>query len=307
MSRFHFPWPRLNHSPSVIPRRKHQQRYQLVGGRRVAADIPYLLPKDVEDANRLDFQHFMLRAALGSLYAPPLRSPKTILDVATGTGRWAIDMAHMFPRAVVTGFDLIPPPADDAEGQAYDPGTRPANYTFVGGDFFEGLPFPSNHFDFVHQRLVYAGVPAGKWLPLIAELVRVTKPGGYVELVEGFILIDAGPATTTIQQACIELTKHRHIDITIGCTLGSMLIHAGIHDVQQRAVYIPIGRKYGRIGMLAEKDILSVFKGIGAQVVANGIMEAEDFNRLYSHMSAEFAETGTVWPVYQAFGKKPLV
>ena len=34
--------------------------------------------------------------------------PRKILDVGTGTGRWAIEMADEFPQAQVIGTDLSP-------------------------------------------------------------------------------------------------------------------------------------------------------------------------------------------------------
>lgn len=43
----------------------------------------------------------MLRYALQGVYAVPLHSPLSILDVACGAGRWAIDMATLFPQANV--------------------------------------------------------------------------------------------------------------------------------------------------------------------------------------------------------------
>jgi ubiquinone/menaquinone biosynthesis C-methylase UbiE len=42
--------------------------------------------------NRLDFQHFILRQAFKGNYAAPIRNPARILDVGTGTGRWATEM-----------------------------------------------------------------------------------------------------------------------------------------------------------------------------------------------------------------------
>jgi ubiquinone/menaquinone biosynthesis C-methylase UbiE len=283
-----------------------KQRFQFIRGRSIVQGIPYLLPKDDEEINRLDFQHFMLRSALGGLCAAPIRYPHAILDVATGTGRWAIDMAKVFPRATVTGLDIIAPPADDASAGTYAPGTRPANYTFQQGDIFAGLPFTSGSFDFVHMRLVYAATPVDKWQPLVEELVRVTKPGGYIELVEGFVLLDVGPATTAIQNAAIELSKRRNIDVTYGKNIGHLLKLCGILNVQERGVSIPVGRQHGRLGALAEQDILSVFKALGNAAVANGILDAEDFNRLYAEMTGELTEAITTWPVFQAFGKKPL-
>ncbi|KAJ6020026.1 hypothetical protein N7499_003325 [Penicillium canescens] len=37
--------------------------------------------------------------------------PQHILDVGTGKGSWAIDVADMFPSATVRGVDLFPPPS----------------------------------------------------------------------------------------------------------------------------------------------------------------------------------------------------
>jgi len=214
-------------------------------------------------------------------------------------------MARAFPRALVTGLDIVPPPADDAATGTYDPANRPANYTFQQGNIFESLPFDHGTFDFVHMRLVYAGTPVDRWQPLVNELIRVTKPGGYVELVEGYVLLGAGPATTMIQNAAIELSKRRGIDVTYGKTIGLLLTQGGLRDVKTHEVHIPVGRQHGRLGMLAEKDILSVFKALGTAAVANDILDAEDFQAGYTAMAGEFGETFTVWPVYQATGRKP--
>jgi methylase of polypeptide subunit release factors len=42
----------------------------------------------------------------GELYEAPIKKPLRIMDVGTGTGIWAIDMADKFPEAEVIGVDL---------------------------------------------------------------------------------------------------------------------------------------------------------------------------------------------------------
>lgn len=42
----------------------------------------------------------------GKLHLAPLQSPQRILDLGTGTGIWAIDIADQYPSAQVIGTDL---------------------------------------------------------------------------------------------------------------------------------------------------------------------------------------------------------
>jgi hypothetical protein len=73
----------------------------LIAGRVRSVGIPYMNARDLEEVNRLDFQHYILRNAFQGLYAVPLRNPRDIVDVGTGTGRWALgarDGAALSPR-----------------------------------------------------------------------------------------------------------------------------------------------------------------------------------------------------------------
>lgn len=62
--------------------------------------------------DRLDFQYDILKIVLdGRNYLAPWSQqnpPRKVLDVATGTGSWAIDMGDEFPEADIVGTDLSP-------------------------------------------------------------------------------------------------------------------------------------------------------------------------------------------------------
>lgn len=46
------------------------------------------------------------------------------------------------------------------------------------------LPFEDNTFDFVKQQLGTTSFTVKDWIHIIKEIVRVTKPGGYIQLIE---------------------------------------------------------------------------------------------------------------------------
>lgn len=58
----------------------------------------------------------------------------------------------------------------------------PSNVQFKVNDTRKGLPFEDGEFDFVYERFQSACYKVGEWPEIIKELVRVTKPGGWIEL-----------------------------------------------------------------------------------------------------------------------------
>lgn len=113
-----------------------------------------MLPNDLTESDRLDAQHYLVRFVFKGNYNVKLDSeaPLKILDVATGTGVWALEMAHEFPKAEVYGVDI---------SAIFPTEIKPNNCHFQLCNILDGLPFPDNTFDFIYQRLlVYALSPA---------------------------------------------------------------------------------------------------------------------------------------------------
>src|SRR5262245_40784850 len=79
----------------------------LQDSRRYLEGSDYQLPKDEAEDDRLDFQHHALFHAIGTHYVAPISPPlRLVLDVGTGTGIWARDIACLHPAAMVIGIDL---------------------------------------------------------------------------------------------------------------------------------------------------------------------------------------------------------
>ncbi|KAJ3081218.1 hypothetical protein HK100_009929, partial [Physocladia obscura] len=83
-----------------------------------------------------------------------------------------------------------------------------------------GLPYEDNTFDFVHQRYLVAGLQKTQFPAVIRELMRVTKPGGWIELVE----LDAtfsrcGPILQDYLTKVAEMFAPRQLDVLAGTNL----------------------------------------------------------------------------------------
>jgi ubiquinone/menaquinone biosynthesis C-methylase UbiE len=277
----------------------------MIAGRLRTVGVPYALPRDTEEINRLDFQHYLLRYAFRGLYAAPIGSPSSVLDVGAGTGRWAREMAELFPQANIVGVDVMPPPADEtAVTGGLD--LRPINYTFVPGNVLESLPFPDAAFDFVHQRLLFLAIPADRWQFVIGELARVTRPGSWVESVESGSGSNCGPAAELLFSWGAQTLARRGIDLHFGPRIAGLFPQAGLTQVQTREIALPFGVHGGRVGSMLATDILNSVKSIGGFIVAAGVATQEQFEQTWAQASADAQTTqfqGTI-PFYLTYGQR---
>jgi SAM-dependent methyltransferase len=217
--------------------------------------VAYMLPRHETEIDRLDVQHYALRAALRGNHAAPLGRPAAILDVGSGTGQWAYDLCLEFPDALVVGLDLVP-------GKV---GHRPPNYRFVKANVLHGLPFADGTFDYVHQRLMVTALPVSTWPGVVRDLLRVTRPGGWVELVEsGNDIEPRGPATSRLFELAAQLAASYELDWkgSVCNVLDGYLRDAGADAVGTQTVPVPIGEWGGQVGSLMASDFRSTFTSL---------------------------------------------
>lgn len=291
-------WRRKPAQKSSAPIAPARERAAQTGGRHFMADVPYILPKDLDESNRLNFQHFMLKTFLKGNYLAPVKRPRDILDVGCGTGRWALDLAAEFPQANVIGVDVAPP--DVTEGTS---GSHADNYTFVQGNVLDRLPFADNSFDFVHQRYLILAIPADRWPHVIAELLRVTRPGGWIELTET-APPEGAPATDQLATWGKQLVARRGIDLGMASQVGPLLTAGGAAAVTARALTIPVGKPGGRIGSMMVVDYASALTSVRSPLATLGIASEREFDAILAQAHQEFDRRAFPQGVYVAFGRK---
>lgn len=280
--------------------------FQFFGDRRHVADAPYVLPKDDKEVQRLDFQHYMLRYLLRGNFATPLKHPTTILDVGCGTGRWAAEMATVFPHANVIGIDLVPPPMEKVNPVTGAMDIRPDNFAFVQSNVLDGLPFADGSFDFTHMRLLVFALPKDRWQDVANELYRVTRPGGWVEWLEGGIATQLpGPACERLNQFANEAAQRRGIDPSYVFRIGEFLQRAGLVNVKSRDIILPAGVRAGRIGQMSVTDYLAVITGMKGPLIAMGVTTPDEFDQTIAQARIELEHGQSYWRFPIAFGQRP--
>lgn len=144
-------------------------------------DTDYKLRRDNRESLRLTTQHYCLTERQGWLLHPDIDEALSkiehpqIVDVATGTGIWAIDAARLYPSATFTGLDI-----SDAQ---YPPTwTWPRNVGFGILDLLGEVPAHlQGKFDVVHCRLLLAAGPSVDKSIFIERFSKLLKPGGWLQ------------------------------------------------------------------------------------------------------------------------------
>lgn len=279
------------------------RRWIWLGGRRMLTTSPYVMPKDKVEENRLDLQHRLYKITIGRNYYPRLRSPRAILDVACGTGIWGREMALEFKRAQVIGFDIDRKPIEASRALLGPTGQFPANFTFLEADALQRFPFEDEQFHFTHARAISPFVPIARWPDVVAEMVRVTRRGSYIELVD-FEMMEKtpSPAFTTLWDALKHLMESRGLHTGAAPYLAQYLRRAGLTQVQERRIIVGTGAQAERQQRLLVTDLLSIVSNVQSIIVRAGIMSEADFSSTLERARAELSQSQVTQPIVFAFG-----
>jgi ubiquinone/menaquinone biosynthesis C-methylase UbiE len=138
----------------------------------------------------------MRRRALPPLVAAArdARRPLRVLDVATGTGRFAAQLAAALPSAELTLLDLSEPYLAFAKRRLAAHGTVRA----VAANA-EAMPLPDASFDAVSCVFLFHEMPKGARRAVMREALRVLRPGGLFAVVDSAQLDDSAELSTFLE------------------------------------------------------------------------------------------------------------
>ncbi|CAG8503751.1 1547_t:CDS:2 [Paraglomus brasilianum] len=285
------------------------EKFVEVGGRRYLNDdtlksLKYYLPSDQKEVERTYDRHFIDKTMWGGNYSAPvsdnLSLGASVLDIGCGAGAWIMNMALDYPVSIFVGIDIAP----------LFPESHPANVAFLKCNIMDGLPFPDNTFDFVRQAFVIICINWRSWKEkVVKELIRVTKPGGYIEIMD-------------IQR---EIVNPGTINEKINAYLEEHFYKAGINrsscagvidtfnEFKDKVIVAPIeertyyfGKKAGRIGEATLKCLVEAYKAM--KIIFTHIMRIteEEFEQMLTDYEKECNEVPLRKERYRAIIQKRL-
>ncbi|KAB2571909.1 Secondary metabolism regulator LAE1 [Lasiodiplodia theobromae] len=218
----------------------------------------YMLPVDEYELDRMDMQHHKYTLLQGDkLYLAPLRDdPQKILDIGTGTGIWAIEMAEKFHSAEVIGTDIAP----------VQPNWTPPNCYFEVDDCELDWQFKEASFDFIHTRDCYLSIR--NWPRLIGQAYDHLKPGGWLELScvwpvpksdDGTLDQDSG--YVELCQTFMDIVEAIGADADVPRRYKRYMLEQGFEDVEEVVFKVPTSewpkdKRLKKVGALERLNLL---------------------------------------------------
>ena len=170
----------------------------------------YILPRDEMEMDRLDLLHDVY-LRLDLLYRAPLTQkchPSRILDLGTGTGIWALDMADKFRNTIVVGTDISP----------IQPEWVSPNCQFVVDNMEADWTFgPEEQFDFIHCRDLSGSLR--NYPRLMQQAMQNMTTNGYLEIQEQEIWIYSDHGVENVEWIMIWQTLLHAASVKFGKSL----------------------------------------------------------------------------------------
>ncbi|CAG8629626.1 6727_t:CDS:2 [Rhizophagus irregularis] len=167
---------------------------------------------------------------------------------------------------------------------------KPNNVEFIKASISNGLSFGDNEFDFTHIELLRLFYTVDQWDFILTELIRVTKPGGYIEV--------SGRRRENVVRAPIFFYasgSRRNLDTNLIYNLKSKFeLQSNLGNVHRTEENFVIGPNGGKIGMIAQDLALGYFKAeplVKTLSEEMGVSKEEYKNMIEKDLLEEFKQS----------------
>lgn len=235
----------------------------------------YLLPADTEEGRRLNLQHAnLVYAAGGKLLLAPidLQDGDCVLDCATGTGIWLLDMLSRLSNGVtLTGVDMSSHLFPDAS-------ITPPNATFLQQSILDLPSDWTSTYALIHQRLLIAALRTEEWPTVISGYFRALRPGGWMQLCEVYPAgcMSLGPCTSRVRSLQRELMRLRGLDFECASHIEGRARDAGFVNIEKALIKAPVGARAGKGAQNYTEACVGMFLAMKGPMLKAGVVATEE-------------------------------
>ncbi|KAI0525519.1 S-adenosyl-L-methionine-dependent methyltransferase [Xylaria bambusicola] len=268
----------------------------------------YFLPNDSAEQERLDLQHQLFCITIGSkLNLCPLpKTPKRVLDIATGTGIWAIEFASQYPDTEVIGTDLSP----------IQPHYLPENCRFEIDDAEDDWTY-NEPFSFIHGRALMSCFDDPS--RVVKQAYENLEPGGFIEFQDALFPM------YWVGEPVKESALYRWNELLmegvrrIGRSWSNVVNYpryfeeAGFVNIVDRRFYWPTspwakGKYFKTVAMYFQEDMISGMEAISMKVLQATGMSPQEIKDFCEEVKRDFRDTNlhAYLTVSYIYAQKPL-
>jgi len=243
----------------------------------------------------------------GKLHLAPISNPQRVLDLATGTGIWAIEFAQEYPESNVLGTDLSP----------IQPEFVPANLRFEVDDAEEDWLF-NEPFDYIHARAIVTCFKNNR--AILQKIFDNLAPGGYFELQDPTFPMKCDDGTlegTPLDDwngHMVESMSRIGRNLKDGQNWGRYMREIGFEDVTEHRIYVPVnpwarGKKNKILGAISQQNLLEGVESMSTAAFTRILgWSPEKLAELLTGVRANLEDKGVhaYGVVYFAYGRKPM-
>ncbi|CAG8527755.1 33516_t:CDS:2, partial [Gigaspora margarita] len=258
-------------------------------------------PLTEEEKELLHSRHHLTREIFKGTYSSPVRNVlqtgwAKVLDVGCDVGTWLFELSADYPGCTYIGTYTSPYSSLATVGKPFD-------VEFIEGDPVHGLPFEDNTFDFVSMKNRSIEYNDSEWGKIIFELVRVLKPGGWLEVCCQIMTILGEQEVPQLK----EFSSHIRLE-QISKFKDYMHMTAELRDIQHEIEYLPLGSFAGRLGETSAqilRDTLKTFlpklaNYFGVRIgdidsIIKTVMEEAEENQSHIRFHRFFAQKETIF------------
>lgn len=272
---------------------------------------------DVENAAemaRLTKQGRLVIELLGLFPEQMTLSPGSrVLDIGSGPGEWALDVARAAPECQVTGIDISNLMVDYAQSCAQSQNL--ANVSFQVMDARRPLAFSDATFDFVHLSAAMSFLSPTNWPQVLQECFRVMSPEGVICSKEsegmGVILTPAlARYNVLLMQAFRQVGQcfaPEGPEFGITAAQRQLLMQAGFTEVKSQATVLDYSAGTAAHSLWYE-NYRSMIKLTQPFLLKNGMSTPQEIEQLSEQALEEMRRDDfcAIVVIQTVWGKKPL-